>query len=600
MKTEPDLTRYHFQQTAPARTPMGNVDPPDCRICLKRPSYMSTIDLCSRHYRRWLRARDSIGEAADFDLWCSREKPLRPFGHCLVSVCHLRATTPLGLCETHERRYRTVGRPGRARVTITKWMPLFDLYGGTVPITYDDEPAFKAWCSTEIVRYRPGQVSLRGLPPLLRAEIQWGLFARSQRRDHTYWSLQWVQTLVNQCRRREWTTLFDIGKDDCNHTSRMIVREFCNDLRLVYYSPQDTRDAGFIETDPFGVRFSQNRLSHFDLRQVPQRWLRDLLWDNLTHRLRSPQGARSANPFDSSRRAIVELGAFLAIAAPEAGHNPRLLTQGHMDAWVVDQKRRARDRLPTLGIHRQHTKEPATSSECSRRNNFNYARVVLREAMESGVADEIGLALQFICALPTGGSPTERSRSPFTDEIARALADEDNLKRLAADYDPNDRGIRDMWETLVFTGRRASEVVRLRLDCVGRYGGLPLLWHDQTKVGNLDEAIRIPERVFELIRRRQKITLGLFMDRHGRPPTPAERKGLALFASGNRNPHLRRSLSYGWFQSSFRSWVQQLDLGSAVPHQARHTLATRLLRSGASMHQIKKYMGQISTRMAEH
>ncbi|MGW2090261.1 hypothetical protein [Streptomyces sp. NPDC001880] len=95
-------------------------------------------------------------------------------------------------------------------------MPLFDLHGGTVPIAYDNESASRAWCSTEIVRYRAGQVSLRGLPPLLRAEIQWGLFARSQRRDHTFWSLQWVQTLVNQCRRRGWMTLFDIGKDDCS------------------------------------------------------------------------------------------------------------------------------------------------------------------------------------------------------------------------------------------------------------------------------------------------------------------------------------------------------------------------------------------------
>ncbi|MFF5969937.1 tyrosine-type recombinase/integrase [Streptomyces sp. NPDC012769] len=220
--------------------------------------------------------------------------------------------------------------------------------------------------------------------------------------------------------------------------------------------------------------------------------------------------------------------------------------------------------------------------------------------MDSGVTDEIGLSREFICALPTGGSPTERSRSPFTDEAARALAAEANLQQLADDFDPNDRGIRDIWETLVFTGRRANEVIRLRLDCVGRYGGLPLLWHDQTKVGNLDEAIRIPERVFDLVTRRQKITLRRFVDRHGRPPTATERKELALFASGNRNPHLRRPISYGWFQSSFRAWVVQLDLGSCVPHQARHTLATKLLRSGASMQQIKKYMGQISTRMAEH
>ena len=34
----------------------------------------------------------------------------------------------------------------------------------------------------------------------------------------------------------------------------------------------------------------------------------------------------------------------------------------------------------------------------------------------------------------------------------------------------------------------------LRLDCTDRYSGMPLLWHDQTKVGNYDQALRIPER----------------------------------------------------------------------------------------------------------
>jgi hypothetical protein len=33
----------------------------------------------------------------------------------------------------------------------------------------------------------------------------------------------------------------------------------------------------------------------------------------------------------------------------------------------------------------------------------------------------------------------------------------------------------------------------VRWDCLGRYGGLAMLWHDQTTVGNYDTAIRILE-----------------------------------------------------------------------------------------------------------
>lgn len=49
-----------------------------------------------------------------------------------------------------------------------------------------------------------------------------------------------------------------------------------------------------------------------------------------------------------------------------------------------------------------------------------------------------------------------------------------------------------------------------------------------------------------------------------------------------------------------RQWIAELDLGQVVPHQARHTLATSLLRHGATLTHIRRYLGQVSDRMAEH
>jgi integrase len=135
---------------------------------------------------------------------------------------------------------------------------------------------------------------------------------------------------------------------------------------------------------------------------------------------------------------------------------------------------------------------------------------------------------------------TQRSRRPFTDEIARALADRDNLARLAGTFDPSDRGIRDMWETIVATGRRSSEVISLRLDCVGRYGGLPMLWHDQTKVGNYDEAIRIPEYIYQTITERQHKTLTRFEHHHSCDKFVAVRRGPAVLAAQTRAVGLQR------------------------------------------------------------
>ena len=106
-----------------------------------------------------------------------------------------------------------------------------------------------------------------------------------------------------------------------------------------------------------------------------------------------------------------------------------------------------------------------------------------------------------------------------------------SFQALARDHDPLDRGLRDAWETMIVTGRRCSEVLELRLDCLGRYGGLPMLWHDQTKVGNYDAAIRIPERAPQKRRRRYRAAAA---------PGPRPRPRLAV-APGPGHPAAGRA-----------------------------------------------------------
>jgi hypothetical protein len=181
--------------------------------------------------------------------------------------------------------------------------------------------------------------------------------------------------------------------------------------------------------------------------------------------------------------------------------------------------------------------------------------------------------------MPTAGRVIQRSRPPFTDGVARALAHEASLQALAQDHDPFDCGLRDAWETIIVTGRRCSEVLELRLDCLGRYGGLPMLWHDQTKVGSYDEAIRIPERTSQLLEARQRKTLDLFRERNNRPPAPGERAAMALFPTNFRNRDCRHALSYAqmygvgpwWRRSSGHSWAT--PAGSPPPPRRSGTPA---------------------------
>nr|GID87477.1 hypothetical protein Ade03nite_64010 [Actinoplanes derwentensis] len=73
-----------------------------------------------------------------------------------------------------------------------------------------------------------------------------------------------------------------------------------------------------------------------------------------------------------------------------------------------------------------------------------------------------------------------------------------------------------------------------------------------------------------------------------------------MFPSNQRDSDSRRPLSYQWFHRRFKAWIDNLDIGRWVPHRARHSLDTRVLRAGASLTHIRRYLGQVSERMADH
>ncbi|RKR88402.1 phage integrase family protein [Micromonospora pisi] len=566
-----------------------------CRICPDRPAAHTRWRLCRRHLSQW--KHHGVLDEAAFVNWVAVQQPYPGYGDCLVAVCPNLAESPLRLCSGHETRYRKAGSPGGADLS-SAWSQRYEQRGRPTPVSYTDEPAFRRWCASTDPMPSPAQLNLRGLPPLLRAELQWGLFAHTQQTRPTRWDLCHVQKMVNSCRAAGTTTLAELVTDRADRWVRRIAGEITGELWRIYRTPDEARETGILDTEHFGVRFPR-RTSRFDLTAIPQRWLRDLAWDHLAGLLQSPRCPRTAGSFDNLRRACVELGAFLAVDAPGGGHDPATLRGDQMRRFVADQRRRERDSLPSLGITKAGGK-PSMVSATTRGIVFNGVRTVLRDALDRGAVDSLGLAREFIAAVPAWEGLPLRTRRPFPDQVARALADETNLRRLAEHHDRLDHGMRDIWETLIATGRRIGEVLDVRWDCLGRYGGLAMFWHDQTKVGNYDVAIRIPDRVYDRLQARQAKTLERFTARYGYQPAGTQRAQLALFPSPQRNPAGTVSLSKEWFYGPFRAWITELDLGHCVPHQARHTLATNLLRHGATLTHIRRYLGQVSDRMAEH
>src|SRR5664279_5169277 len=360
----------------------------------------------------------------------------------------------------------------------------------------------------------------------------------------------------------------------------------------------DTRYLGYVDTNYWGFRFPDRR-SAFDLTAISQRWLRDITWDHLADVLDGPARPRTAGPIEQVRRSLVCLSAYLRECDPFGGGRPDALTGSTGKGFVADITSRVTGRQPVRGVvNRDGSTSPATPTSYAL--TMNAVRRVLRWALESGAAGTAGLPREFVVAIPFGRSPSSKNPRPFSDPVLATLSDPANIALLDG-WDPHDGGLADIWSIQVRCGRRIGEVVKLRLDCVSEHLGRTWMWVDMTKVGKLDYAIQIPRDVYDLIRTRQGKTLRRFRGKFGVDPTPQQRRALALFPSRVSNPTLERSISPSLFAVAFKAWLcsDGIGLSGHTSHQARHTLATRLVEAGASMAHVKKVLGHVSERMGE-
>jgi integrase-like protein len=127
------------------------------------------------------------------------------------------------------------------------------------------------------------------------------------------------------------------------------------------------------------------------------------------------------------------------------------------------------------------------------------------------------------------------------------------------------------------------------------------MWVDMTEVGKLDYAVQIPRSVYDIVVARQTKTFERFRQKHGHEPTARQKRTIALFPSRVTNPTFTRSVATGSFTTAFKDWIEsdQMRLPGHTTHQARHTLATRLVKAGASMAHVKTVLGHISERMSD-
>jgi integrase len=562
-----------FPARGARKSPMGRL--PACRFCPDRDAVHG--ELCRAHRGKLGQATKRSVVAFDYEAWAARQIALPGVGDCLVRDCARRAEQEPALCPSHRPAWVQAGSP--RGVDLDRWVARAS---GDVGL---------------------GVVSLAGLAPLLAAELRYALWAHTRDVSPARWHPMLLRTLVKSCRARRIASLLALDPGDQQWTQQAgavnrIVRQMRRDVDPVHRSREDTRRLGYLDTNYWGFRFPHRR-SVFDLSTITQPWLQDLTWQYLADVLDGPNRPRTQGSFETIRRSIVSFSHYLHECDPDRGEVPGALSPATARGFVADFTRRVSDRKPVRGmVNADGSSSPAT--QVSYALALNALRRVMRTAMDSGAAQAIGLPREFIVALPYGGSTVTRNPRPFSDPVLRALSDPANIALLDK-RDPQDGGLADIWSIQVRCGRRISEVVRLRLDCVSEHLGRTWLWVDMTKVGKLDYAIQIPRDVYDVVLARQVKTAGKYRLKHGVEPIAAQRRRLALFPSRVSNPTLERSLSTQSFTVAFKAWIESetMSIPGHTTHQARHTLATRLIEAGASMTHVKRVLGQVSERMGE-
>lgn len=548
---------------------------PCCRFCPDRDAIAG--DLCRRHEVALATAQRRTVTLFDETAWVARQTPLPGFGDCQVTSCSRRSEQPPGLCPSHRRAWVAAGSPGAQ--------------------------AMHGWLSKATGRPTAGDVSLAGLPPLLAAEIRYGLWAHTTSVAPARWHPMWLRRLVKSCLKVGANSLLELDPDDGHWTPQpaavnRVLRQMRTDVDPVHHSRADTRELGCLDPTYWGLRFSDRR-SAFDLTPIRQRWLRELTWDYLAAVLDGTARPRTAGPFEQMRRSAVCFSVYLNDYDPDRGQRPDTLSAATARQFVADLTRRVTTHASMLGVTNVDG-SASTATAVTQALTLNALRRLMRAAMDSGAAAAIGLTREFIVALPFGGAVSFRNPRPFSDQVLRELSDPANIALLDA-MDPHDGGLADIWSIQVRCGRRISEVIKLRWDCVSEHLGRTWLWVDMTKVGKLDYAIQIPRDVYDLVLIRQATTIERYRLRHGNEPTAAQRRLIALFPSRVTNPSFHRSLSSSTFTVAFKAWIESdtMRIPGCTTHQARHTLATRLVKAGASMTHVKQVLGQVSERMAE-
>ncbi|KIU17671.1 MULTISPECIES: tyrosine-type recombinase/integrase [Mycolicibacterium] len=585
---------------------------PGCSICGDNREAIGN-GLCSQHAKRRRRASRE-GDFSETD-WCATQEPLPPFGtECSVRLCvrdadcgQFEGPSKRNLCRTH----------------LSGWQ-LWRRRRGTPPSVAMFEEWLASPATRETVRTPDsrGELHLAGLPAGLQREIRYGLDRHAKTARRTQWRPWDIQAVVDQLAKSGAISLIDpfvdaMADDQDNRAQQRIWRDLPIAARSLLLTKETAKEAGWFDHVVSGGKafpgsqIGERRRSVWDLTRISQRWLRDALWDYLYDQSLEPDGKRvSTGTVFYRRSGTVLLSYVLEQIRPDRGNDPALLHA--VDALTIKELVNLwfKEQIPVPPLIDEARKADGVLVERSRHVLMRNAHIVLAHSKERGRASTV--PEDFLLRFPDFPVP---ARNPLPRPLSfgdyQLLVDPDNLRALD-ELDSAEVGLSDIWLVQAFQGGRISEVLNLRLGCIGMVGvAQPYLWRDISKINVVDYGIPCHVPVYERLLRRQAITKAKLRNRYrkrlaaldgsGRERLEAEwERTMPLFPGAHLNPDLTLEVSYTSFSNAWRKWFAGLGLSGITTHQTRATLATSLLNSGAPAELVRQLLGHFSDEALAH
>lgn len=486
--------------------------------------------LCQAHSRRFRRKAGMTMQRFLADPWV---RPLPALGPCNVLACDRRAESEHGYCPTHYVRWRNT-------------------------VTADPAADERHWWLTQPAVSEGGQVSLRGLPPLVVVQVLFGI----QHRVRGGAKLTDVNLrAVGDTLRREQATSIDACEADRvpGKPARSLLRAMIRELGRALADPrgEQTKDVWDLGVFGYPGRLSFTGIAQPWLGQAAKRWAAQEI---PRHR------GNGVSNVQQKVNALARLSECLR-SRDDRGELPAALGRPDIENFL--------NRLAYL----------ESTGEISR-----YHRNVVCRGARAALAGIRALGLSRVgqpAAGLAGDFAVERGDIPGEPERGEPSRDlpPEIMAVLCANLDALEPAeVKVAVQIGIDTGRRPEDILDLPVDCLHRdKDGAPVLVYDNAKAHRLGRRLPINEATATVIIGQQSHVRQRF------PDTPISE--LKLLPGPRRNPEGRRPITIAMLEDRHRGWVSGLgvlrthdgaefDQARITPYAYRHTYAQRHADAG--------------------